>query len=104
MPMIPKNMDKLLKDLEGVNERAAKFVSVVSLAKPDGSVYSYRGEADGEIMHERHGTNGFGYDPIFFSHELNKCFGEASPEEKKSVSHRAKAFEKLMKDIDSIIK
>ena len=55
-------------------------------------------------MHERHGTNGFGYDPIFFSHELNKCFGEASPEEKKSVSHRAKAFEKLMKDIDSIIK
>ena len=40
----------------------------------------------------------------FFSHELNKCFGEASPEEKKSVSHRAKAFEKLMKDIDSIIK
>ncbi|MDR2879230.1 MAG: XTP/dITP diphosphatase [Fusobacteriales bacterium] len=99
-----KNMDKLLKDLEGVNDRAAKFVSVVSLAKPDGSVYSYRGEADGEIMYKRHGTNGFGYDPIFFSHELNKCFGEASPEEKKSVSHRAKAFEKLMKDIDSIIK
>ena len=99
-----KNMDKLLKDLESINERTAKFVSVVSLAKPDGNVYSYRGEADGEIMHERHGTNGFGYDPIFFSHELNKCFGEASPEEKKSVSHRAKAFEKLMKNIDSIIK
>ena len=99
-----KNIDKLLKDLEGVNERTAKFVSVVSMAKPDGEVYSYRGEADGEIMNERHGTKGFGYDPVFFSYELNKSFGEASNEEKKSVSHRAKAFEKLMKEIDKIMK
>ena len=99
-----KNMDKLLADMEGIKERTASFVSVVSLAKPDGEVYSYRGEAHGEIMNERQGTNGFGYDPIFFSYELNKSFGEASPEEKKSVSHRAKAFEKLMKEIESIIK
>ena len=99
-----KNMDKLLKDMEGIKERKAKFVSVVSLAKPTGEVYSYRGEADGEIMNERHGTNGFGYDPVFFSYELNKCFGQATPEEKKSVSHRAKAFEKLMKEIDNIVK
>jgi XTP/dITP diphosphohydrolase len=99
-----KNIDKLLKDMEGIKERKAKFVSVVSLAKPSGEVYSYRGEADGEIMNERHGTNGFGYDPVFFSYELNKCFGQATPEEKKSVSHRAKAFEKLMKEIDNIVK
>lgn len=98
------NMDKLLKDLEGIENRRAKFVSVVSLAKPDGEVHSYRGEAEGEIMHEKHGENGFGYDPIFFSYELNMCFGEASPEQKKSVSHRAKAFEKLMTEMDSIIK
>ena len=99
-----KNMDKLLKDMEGIKERKAKFVSVVSLAKPTGEVYSYRGEAEGEIMNERHGINGFGYDPVFFSYELNKCFGQATPEEKKSVSHRAKAFEKLMKEIDNIVK
>lgn len=99
-----KNMDKLLADMDGIKERTASFVSVVSLAKPDGGVYSYRGEAHGEIMNERHGTNGFGYDPIFFSYELNKSFGEASAKEKKSVSHRAKAFEKLMKEIESIIK
>ena len=91
-----KNMDKLLKDLEGVNERAAKFVSVVSLAKPDGSVYSYRGEADGEIMHERHGTNGFGYDPYFFFPPMGKSFAELSAEEKNAVSHRKHALEALL--------
>ena len=90
-----KNMDKLLKDLEGVNERAAKFVSVVSLARPDGSVYSYRGEADGEIMHERHGTNGFGYDPIFYVPEFGCTTAELSEEQKNAVSHRGKALEKM---------
>ena len=50
-------------------------------------------------MSERHGSNGFGYDPIFYSFDLEKSFGEATQSEKKSVSHRARAFLKLKKEL-----
>lgn len=95
------NMDKLLEKLENVKkeDRAARFVSVVSIAYPDGRVKSFRGEVEGEITFERRGTNGFGYNPIFFSHELQKTFGEASSDEKNSVSHRARAFQKLKAEV-----
>ena len=99
-----KNVDKLLEVMKDVENRKAKFVSVVSLARPDGKVYSFRGETEGEIIHERKGTNGFGYDPIFYSHDLEKVFGEVSLEVKKSVSHRGKAFEMLMEKIDDLTK
>ena len=99
-----KNIDKLLIDMKQAENRKAKFVSVVSVGKPNGGVYSFRGEATGKILSERIGSNGFGYDPVFLSDDLGKSFGEASSDEKKSVSHRARAFEKLMSEFDKIIK
>ena len=99
-----KNIDKLLIDMKQAENRKAKFVSVVSVGKPNGEVYSFRGEATGKILSERIGSNGFGYDPVFLSDDLGKSFGEASSDEKKSVSHRARAFEKLMSEFDKIIK
>ena len=95
------NMEKLLKNLSNIQKekRKAHFVSVVSIAFPDGSVKSFRGETEGEILFEKEGNNGFGYDPIFYSYDLGKSFGLATIEEKKSVSHRGRAFEKLKNDV-----
>lgn len=95
------NIDKLLEEMKNIpqGERQAKFVSVVSIAKPDGTVQSFRGEVEGEIIFERKGTNGFGYNPVFFSYELEKTFGEATMEERVTVSHRARAFRKLKEQV-----
>lgn len=88
---------KLLSELDGVpeNKRSARFVSVVSIAFPDGKSKSVRGECLGTITKEPIGTKGFGYDPVFFCTEINKTFGLASDEEKNSVSHRGKALHEL---------
>lgn len=88
---------KLLSELNGVpeNKRKAKFVSVISIAFPDGQSKSVRGECLGTITKEPIGTKGFGYDPVFFCTEINKTFGLASDEEKNSVSHRGKALHEL---------
>ena len=96
-----KNIDKLLEEMKNIpqGERQAKFVSVVSIAKPDGTVQSFRGEVEGEIIFERKGTNGFGYNPVFFSYELQKTFGEATMEERVTVSHRARAFRELKEEV-----
>lgn len=95
------NIDKLLNEMKNIpqGERQAKFVSVVSIAKPDGTVESFRGEVEGEIIFERKGTNGFGYNPVFFSYDLEKTFGEATMEERVTVSHRARAFRKLKEQV-----
>ena len=90
-----KKMLELLKDVEKEN-RKAHFVSVVSIAFPNGEIHSFRGKIEGEILFEARGNNGFGYNPIFYSYELGKSFGEADDEERKSVSHRARAFRKLI--------
>ncbi len=96
-----KNIEKLLENLSDIekNDRKAHFVSVVSIAFPDGTVKSFRGETQGEILFEKEGNNGFGYDPLFYSYDLGKSFGVATIEEKKNVSHRGRAFEKLKKEV-----
>ena len=95
------NIDKLLEEVKNVDkkERGAYFVSVVRIAFPSEKVQSYRGEVKGEILFERDGNNGFGYDPVFFCYELGKSFGQASPDEKKGVSHRGRAFSKLKEEV-----
>ena len=92
-----KNIDKLLDELKDCKDRTAEFVTVVTLVYPDGKVLSAKGRTEGEITYERKGTGGFGYDPVFYSRELNKTFGEATEEEKNAVSHRGKALESLKK-------
>jgi XTP/dITP diphosphohydrolase len=76
----------------GRAERSARFVCAVALATPAAVLFEYRGTVEGEILAEARGTEGFGYDPIFFSPELAKGLGEATLAEKQTVSHRGRAF------------
>lgn len=94
----------LLKELEGVSDRRAKFISVVTLLFPDGRKIQAEGEIEGEILLAPRGKNGFGYDPLFYVPEMKKTFAELSAKEKNKISHRAKAlalFEKRLKEIDN---
>ena len=89
-----KNIEKVLLELNGQKSKA-KFVSVIALVKPDGTELTFRGECYGEIIFEKRGTNGFGYDPIFYVPSLNKTFAELSAEQKNSISHRKQSLEKF---------
>ncbi len=91
------NNQKLLQALNTVpmNQRTARFRTVACLAWPDGRTQLFEGICPGHIACEYHGTNGFGYDPIFFVDEKHKCFAELSTDEKNAVSHRGRAFRKV---------
>lgn len=88
------NRKKLIENLKG-KDNTAYFISTMVLYHPDGT-YEYReGKCYGKIIDEERGDNSFGYECIFLSDDLNKTFGEASHEEKYSISHRAKALEQI---------
>ncbi len=95
---------KILSELDGVKDRSAKFVTSAAFIFPDGSEVTASGEVKGHITEKPEGDNGFGYDPIFYSEELNKTFAAASDDEKNSVSHRSRALtalcEKLKKHME----
>lgn len=91
----------LLENMEYTDDRRARFVSCVVLYFPDGQVISAEGETAGEILREKQGENGFGYDPLFYSLDLKKSFGESSAEEKNGVSHRARALMALKAKLDA---
>jgi len=95
-----KNNEKLLKSLMGLtlDQRTAKFVSVIALVYPDGKEYVFRGECTGKIGFTMVGSNGFGYDPLFLPDDnlaRSKTFAQISQEVKNLISHRAKSLEKL---------
>ena len=93
---IDENNNKLLlKNLEGKDNRKAKFVCTMVLYKPNGEIVTATGETLGEILLAPEGENGFGYDPIFYSYDLNMSLGIASPEEKNKISHRFRALSAL---------
>lgn len=73
----------------------AHFTSAIALVFPDGREVTALGQTDGEILFEERGTGGFGYDSLFYSYDLKKSFGEATDEEKNSVSHRGRALAAL---------
>ncbi len=87
------NIQKLLENLKSVSDekRTARFVCAMALCIPDGTQLTVTGKCEGKILHEISGTGGFGYDPIFYSFDINKTFGEATDDEKNLVSHRANA-------------
>ncbi len=91
------NNQKLLRALSGVpsEKRTARFRTVACLAWPDGKTQLFEGVCAGHIATEYHGTNGFGYDPIFVVDELGKCFAELTADEKNAISHRGRAFKKV---------
>lgn len=97
------NISKLLKEMEGVEERRAIFRTVVAIATPDGDLRTVEGSVEGVITREPRGKGGFGYDPIFMIPELGKTFAELSVEEKNLVSHRGKAFRKAIEVLKEIL-
>ncbi|NJE05467.1 XTP/dITP diphosphatase [Thermococcus sp. M36] len=83
-------VDGILKLMEGVENRSAHFRSVI--AYWDGEVHLFRGRVDGDIIHERRGSGGFGFDPIFVPRGFNRTFAEMTTEEKNTISHRGRAL------------
>ena len=92
------NRLKLLEDIKD-KDRSAYFECVIAVYYPDGNYKTFSGITKGEITKEEIGDTSFGYDCIFYSNDLNKTFGEASKEEKNSVSHRARALEKMKNEL-----
>lgn len=88
------NIDKLLSALEGENNRKADFRTVICLIE-DGQPRFFEGRVDGQILTERHGAEGFGYDPIFMPDRFAVSFAEMPIEIKNSISHRGLAVEEL---------
>jgi len=85
----------LLDRLRGVPDRSARFVCVIALARDGVVVETFRGAVEGRILEAPRGAHGFGYDPLFFYQPFGGTFGEASDEQKMSVSHRGQALEKM---------
>ncbi len=88
----------LLQEMRDVPKaaRGANFTCCLVIAAPSGEVKPFYGESRGKILQGPRGENGFGYDPIFFSHELGKSFAEAAGDEKQLVSHRGKAIREFL--------
>ena len=94
------NMKKLLGELAENNNRNARFRTVIALLLGNDeenapSAYEFEGIVNGTIAHERHGSEGFGYDPIFVPDGYDKSFAELGNEVKNTISHRARAVAKL---------
>jgi XTP/dITP diphosphohydrolase len=89
------NIRLLLSNLQGVQNRKARFRTVITLAEDDG-ISTFEGIVSGVILEEVHGTKGFGYDPVFQPEGYNKTFAEMSILEKTKISHRAIAVAKLV--------
>jgi XTP/dITP diphosphohydrolase len=91
----------LLENLQGCQQRAARFVCVIALARRGELIGTFDGEVEGRILEAPRGTAGFGYDPLFLYDPFGLTFGEASEERKLAVSHRGRAFERLLAYLQS---
>lgn len=90
------NMRKVLDKMSGETNRRARFRTVIALLL-EGQEHLFEGEVRGEILRERHGEGGFGYDPIFRPEGFTQSFAEMSLEDKNKISHRGRATEALRK-------
>ena len=86
-------------DAKDARDRSAKFVCALALAAPRGATEIYEGEVHGHLEFPPRGSKGFGYDPIFVADGMRETFGEIEPATKHGMSHRARAFEKLVKAV-----
>lgn len=96
-----ENMDKLLRELNGKNDRSARFRTVIALLL-DGETLFFEGEVAGRIIEERRGEAGFGYDPVFVPDGYNQTFAELGNDEKNRISHRAIATRKVVEFLLSV--
>ncbi len=97
------NRALLLENLAGETNRRAWFTSAVALVFPDGGEVTAEGHTYGSILENERGEGGFGYDCLFFSDDLQKSFGEASPVEKNAVSHRGRALHALAAKLKELL-
>jgi XTP/dITP diphosphohydrolase len=88
------NMKLLLKNMEGITNRKARFRTVIALLM-DGKEYLFDGTVEGVIIREKRGNSGFGYDPVFVPNGYNETFAQLGSDIKNNISHRAKAVLKL---------
>lgn len=98
------NCRKLLAEMEGETNRKASFVCVLSIAVPSGPALTYEASCAGTILDAPRGSNGFGYDPLFYYEPYGKTFAEISMEEKNKVSHRGKVLSELSDEFDKVLK
>ncbi len=92
----PEDRNRMLLGLlDGIADRAARFVAVIALAQPDGQVETFDGEVRGEIAETPRGDDGFGYDPVFIIAEDGRTMAEVPRDEKNAISHRGLAAAKL---------
>lgn len=91
---------KLLKELEGCENRKARFVCAISIAFNGEVIETFEGEVRGTITLEPKGEGGFGYDPVFLPDGYDQTFGELPPDVKNKISHRAMAFKKAMEFVE----
>lgn len=94
------NIEKLLREMKGANDRSARFRTVIALIL-DGTEYLFEGTVEGEIIRERRGTGGFGYDPVFLATGYERTFAEIPLSEKNKISHRARAMRQLIDFLNS---
>lgn len=100
------NMVKVLAEMKDVPEeaRTARFRCVLAVAGPNMETYTVAGACEGVIAHEKRGTNGFGYDPIFYVPALERHMAELTADEKAAVSHRGNAIRNLAFDLAGLLK
>ena len=96
------NIALLLKNLEGKSNRKARFRTIITLILDDGAIHSFEGIVDGEIIPVKKGDKGFGYDPVFKPEGFDRTLAEMTLEEKNSLSHRARAVQKLVAFLKSV--
>ena len=100
------NIEKVLTELAHVddNKRTARFCCAIALAGPDMETKTAFGTCEGVIAHDRKGTNGFGYDPIFYVPKLGKMMAELQPKEKAAISHRGNAIKKIEEELPNLLR
>ena len=89
-------MRKVQQELENIHDKSAHFACALTLCWPDGHTESFEGQVLGQMVWPPRGDKGFGYDPAFMADGMDITFAEMPPQAKHAISHRAKAFEKLV--------
>nr|AIA13270.1 Ham1 family [uncultured bacterium] len=98
-----ERIERLLFELGNELNRQAQFICAVAIARPDGSIaLQAEGVCEGEILHRARGSNGFGYDPIFYVPEQRLSFAQMTPAMKRRLSHRGKAFQALIPQLSAL--
>lgn len=98
-------IERLFRALDGVENRQAHFVCAIAIANPQGKIMvQTEGICEGEILQQKQGSGGFGYDPIFYVPIYQQTFAEMAPELKHRISHRGQAFAQLLPELQTIDK